>query len=129
MSGDYTISYNLLLSHSEVRSLVDHKAVDFYESAGVNKGIDPFSCGHLSPRMLRLYLLGSAAELSLLSLLLELIEPLRHAHWFEECEADSLYKSRDGSSRREESASLRSLSEFCDRRSRSKDYPLRLSLD
>jgi hypothetical protein len=51
--------------------------------------------------MLRFYLLGSAAEFGLFSLLLQLIEPLRHAHWFDECQADSLYKSRADSSRRE----------------------------
>jgi hypothetical protein len=44
--------------------------------------------------MLRFDLLGSAAELGLFSFLLQLIEPLSHAHWFDECEVDSLYKSR-----------------------------------
>src|SRR6267143_849426 len=73
---------------------MDYKAVDFDESAGVHKGVDSFSSGHLSPRMLRFYLLGSAAEFGLFSFLLQLIEPLRHAHWFEKCQVDSLYKSR-----------------------------------
>src|SRR2546425_4339051 len=96
MAGDYPISQNLLFSHSEVRGLMDHKAVDFDKAGRVNKSVDSFSRGHLSPRVLRLNLLGSAAELSLLSSLLQLIEPLSHAHWFEECEVDSLYKSRTG---------------------------------
>src|SRR6266516_4121166 len=41
---------------------MDHKAVDFYERAGVNQSIDPLSRGHLSPRVLRPNLLGSSAE-------------------------------------------------------------------
>ena len=94
MSGDYSVTKNFLFGHSEVRGLVDYKAVDFDEAVGIDKGFDSFSRGHLSPRVLRLYLLRSAAELSLFSFLLKLIEPLRHAHWFEECEADSFYKSR-----------------------------------
>jgi hypothetical protein len=49
--------------------------------------------------MLRFDLLGSAAEFGLLSFLPQLIEPLRHAHWFDVCEVDSLYKSRADSSR------------------------------
>jgi hypothetical protein len=49
---------------------MDHKAIDFDETARVNKGVDSLSRGHLSPRMLRFYLLGSAAELGLFSFLL-----------------------------------------------------------
>src|SRR5437870_13889564 len=86
MTGDYPIAQNLLLSHPKVRSLVDHKAVDFDEAGRVNKSVDSFSRGHLSPRVLRLNLLGSAAKLSLFSFLLQLIEPLSHAHWFDESE-------------------------------------------
>src|SRR5437667_266978 len=124
MSGDYAIAQNLLVSHPKVRSLMDHKAVDFDEAGRVNKSVDSFSRCHLSPRMLRLYLLGSAAELSLFSFLLQLIEPLRHTHWFDECEVDSLYKSRAGSNRRESLAILHSLCEFGGHQSRLSDYHL-----
>src|SRR5437879_2274727 len=96
MTGDYPIAQNLLLSHPKVRSLVDHKAVDFDEAGRVNKSVDSLSRGQFSPRVLRYYLLGSAAKLSLFSFLLQLIEPLSNAHWFDESEVDSLYKSRTG---------------------------------
>src|SRR5438105_15779445 len=92
MSGDYAIAQNLLLGHSKVCGLMDYKAVDFDECAWVDKGSDSFSRGHLSPRVLRLNLLGRAAELSLFAFLLQLIKPLSHAHGFEDCEAHSLYK-------------------------------------
>src|SRR5437762_14310655 len=94
MSGDYAIAQNPLLGHSKVCGLMDYKAVDFDECAWVDKGSDSFSRGHLTPRVLRLNLLGSAAELSLFAFLLQLIEPLSHAHWFEECEVDFLFTSR-----------------------------------
>src|SRR2546426_3934036 len=124
MSCDYPISQNLLFSHSKVGGLMDHKAVDFDERAGVDKSVDSLSRGHLSSRMLRFYLLGSAAELSLFSFLLQLIEPLSHTHWFDECGVGSLYKSRAGSSRRESLAILHSLCEFGDHQSRLSDYHL-----
>jgi hypothetical protein len=73
---------------------MDNEPVDFDKGARVYKCVDSLSRGHLSPGMLGFYLLGSAAELGLFSFFLQLIEPLRHAHWFEDCDADSLYKSR-----------------------------------
>src|SRR5207253_10316439 len=99
MSGDYAIAQNLIFGHSKVCGLMDYEAVDFDECARIVKSFDSFSRAHLSPRVLRLNLLGSAAELSLFAFLLQLIEPLSHAHWFEECEVDSLYKSRAGCGR------------------------------
>src|SRR5439155_23639211 len=95
-SADYAITHVLLRGHSKVCDLMEYKAVDFDECAWVDKSFDSFSRGHLSPRVLRLNLLGAAAGLSLFAFLLQLIEPLSHAHWFEECEVDSLYKSRAG---------------------------------
>src|SRR5437588_10572550 len=118
MSGDYAIAQNLLLGHSKVCGLMDYKAVDFDECAWVDKGSDSFSRGHLSPRVLRLNLLGSAAELRLFAFLIQLIEPLSRAHWFDECEGDTLYKSRAGSSGLESLVILHSLCESDDGHSR-----------
>src|SRR2546430_5137127 len=112
MPSDYSVSQNLLVGHSKVGGLMNYKAVDFDKGARINKSVDSLPRGHLSPRMLRLYLLRSAAELRLFSFLLQLIEPLSHAHWFEECEAIPCIKAGVDSSRSEASVILRSLSEL-----------------
>ncbi len=78
---------------------MDYKAVDFDEAAGVNKSVDSLSRGHLSPRMLRFNLLGPTAEFGLFPFLLQLIEPLSHAHWFEESESIPCIKAGLDSSR------------------------------
>src|SRR5205809_7643443 len=103
---------------------MDHKAVDFDECAGVNKSVDSFSGRHLSPRVLRLSHLGSAAELWQFSFLLQLIEPLSHTHWFDECEVGSLYRSRAGANRRESLAILHTLCDIGAHQSRLSDYHL-----
>src|SRR2546421_10687546 len=96
MSGDYAIAQNLLLGHSKVCGLMDYKAVDFDECAGVDKSFDSFSRGHLSPRVLRLNLLGSAAELSLLAFFFSSSTPLVQLIVSNASRLDPLIKSRHG---------------------------------